>query len=65
MTRYKWWFYSFHFKTDQKQGNGNGMQRFKKAPTVFDWSSVARVTEKKYQLPRGSVVITNYQSVTK
>ncbi|MEK4263658.1 hypothetical protein [Paenibacillus sp. FSL L8-0499] len=65
MTRYKWWFYVFNFSADNKVGNGNGMRRFKKAPTVLDWISVARDVEKNYRLPKGSVVVTNYQPVTK
>lgn len=65
MTRYKWYFYSFYFSANNKDGNGNGMKRFKKAPTVSDWISVGRITERKHHLPKGSVVITNYQPVTK
>lgn len=65
MTRYKWYFYSFNISAENKFGNGNGMGRFKKVPSVFDWIKVARDVEKKNRFPKNSVVITNYQPVTR
>ncbi|OZQ66085.1 hypothetical protein CA600_12560 [Paenibacillus sp. VTT E-133280] len=65
MTRRKWYFYSFIYVVENGVGNGKGMKRFKRSPSLFNWILVEREIENEHQLPKGSVMITNYQPVTK
>ncbi|MEK5415159.1 hypothetical protein [Paenibacillus sp. FSL L8-0708] len=65
MTRYKWYFYSFCFSANGRDGCGNGVIRFKTIPNINDWRRVSENIEKENEFPVNTVLITNYQSITK